>query len=229
MTDRTVIFDLDDTLYPRQHFTFSGFAAVSRHVERQWGVSSVQAFLALCRASLAGRRGQELQTLCDMMPVPSACIPDLVEVMREHVPSLTLSDESRRVLQHLRQSGWRIGILTNGLPAIQARKIAALGLTELVDAVVYAEDHARGGKPAREAFSAALAATGGTAGRAVFIGDDLRCDVYGARQHGLQTIRVMQPGGVPRLADDADVVVSRMGDVPAALDELIPEGRRHAA
>lgn len=229
MSTRTAIFDLDDTLYPRQHFVFSGFAAVSRHVERQWGVSSVQAFLALCRASMAGRRGLELQALCDTMPVPPAAIPALIDVMREHAPSLTLPDETRGVLTHLRQAGWRIGILTNGLPAVQARKVAALRLADLVDAVVYAEAHAVGGKPARAAFEAALAATGATVDRAVFVGDDLRCDVYGARQHGLRTIRVRGACGLPPLGDDAHVVVARMGEVPGALEDLIPEGMRHAA
>ena len=35
--------------------------------------------------------------------------------------------------------GWRIGIVTNGVAEIQARKVAALGLAGCVDAVVFAD------------------------------------------------------------------------------------------
>jgi len=229
LTGRGVIFDLDDTLYARAHFVQSGFAAVARHVEARWGVSSVPAFLTLCRASLAGRRGQEFQALCDSMPVPHAAVPELVEVVRSHVPALMLPDESRAVLLHLRSEGWRVGILTNGDPAVQARKVEALGLAPLVDAVLYAAEHADGGKPAAGAFTAALAALGTPAGRTACVGDDLRCDVYGARAAGLRTIRVCGPGAVPPISDDADDVVERMAEVPGALARLLPERMSHAA
>jgi hypothetical protein len=38
---------------------------------------------------------------------------------------------------------WRLGVLTNGVPAIQARKVAALGLGAVVE-VVFASAHGTG-------------------------------------------------------------------------------------
>ena len=52
----------------------------------------------------------------------------------------------------LRSAGWRTALLTNGDPSVQAGKVRALGLEALVDHVVYASEHAPGGKPAREPF-----------------------------------------------------------------------------
>src|SRR5205814_4889538 len=43
-TMRGIIFDLDDTLYPRERFIHSGMAAVSRHVEQAWKVPADMAF-----------------------------------------------------------------------------------------------------------------------------------------------------------------------------------------
>ena len=84
------------------------------------------------------------------------------------------------VLAELRP-GWRIGVLTNGRADTQRRKVAALGLTEFVDA-----DHLRrrvrrrtrqaGSRP----FVAMLEELDVPADRAVFVGDDLDADIFGA-------------------------------------------------
>jgi putative hydrolase of the HAD superfamily len=218
---RGIVFDLDETLYPRDHFVYSGFAAVSRYVEREWHVPAVQAFTALCRAMSAGKVGRELQALCEHFGRPAGDARDLLRVYRTHRPDLTLSDGSREALLQLRRDGWRIGILTNGLPDVQARKVSALGLRPLVHEVVYAAEYAEGGKPACAAFDVALTRLGVRPSRAVMVGDDLRCDIYGAREAGMRTIRVMLAGGLPAIADDADAVIESIEEVPALAGFMI--------
>src|SRR4029453_15601114 len=116
---------------------------------------------------------------------PEGRIRAWVEVIRRHEPALALGSVASAVLAQLRADGWRPGILTNGLPATQRAKVEALGLESRVDAVLYAEEHAPGGKPSRAAFDAALAAVGTPGNCAVFIGDDLVNDIHGARAAGL--------------------------------------------
>ena len=135
---RAIVLDLDDTLYPHDHFLFSGFGAVARHVERRWGVPAVWAFTTLCRARFSGSRGSELQTLCELSEVPIGTPRELLDVFRAHAPELSLPPASRAALERLRHDGWRIGVLTNGLPAVQARTVRALGLDSLVDDIVHA-------------------------------------------------------------------------------------------
>ena len=226
---RAIIFDLDDTLYPRDHFVFSGFAAVARHCEQRWGVSALSAFSTLCGARVAGRAGSEFQALCEDSDVPPDAVGELLHVFRTHEPDLSLPQSSRSALEGLRRDGWRIGVLTNGTPDVQARKVAALGLPHLVDEVVYATDCVDGGKPAPGAFRAALARLDVPASRAVCVGDDLRCDVYGARAAGLATIRVRRPEGVPQLADDADAVIESLGEIPVLAASLLAGDRAHVA
>ena len=48
---RGLILDLDDTLYPRERFVMSGFAAVASFVEKIHGVSAEIAYGVLVRAS----------------------------------------------------------------------------------------------------------------------------------------------------------------------------------
>ena len=224
---RAAIFDLDDTLYEREQFVLSGFAAVADEIERRFNLPAPWILATLKRARGRGHEGRELQALCADHGLPEGLIPELVEVIRRHEPALALGSVASAVLAQLRADGWRVAILTNGLPATQRAKVEALGLEGRVDAVLYAEEHAPGGKPSGAAFDAALAAVGVPGGRAVFIGDDLVRDVHGARAAGLSTLRVA-PKGAPRTRDDADAIVT-LEEVPATAGRFVKGSGAHAA
>ena len=194
---------------------------------RRFGLPAPWILATLKRARVRGHAGRELQALCADHGLPESLIPELVEVIRRHEPALALGSVASAVLAQMRADGWRLGILTNGLPATQRAKVEALGLEARVDAVLYAEEHAPGGKPSRAAFDAALAAVGVPASRAVFIGDDLVRDIQGARAAGLFTVRV-STAGPRRTEGDADVI-AMLEEVPAAAGRLVKGSGAHAA
>jgi putative hydrolase of the HAD superfamily len=217
---RGVIFDLDDTLYPRRRFLQSGFAAVARHLAVDEGLPLDRVYTALWRAHQQ-RPGLEFQALCAEFGLPDAVIPSLVQIVRGHTPSLWLGYGAADTLTRLRAHGWRLGIVTNGAPRVQARKVRALGLAALVDHIVYAETVAPGGKPGSATFVEALWCLEVAASNAVCVGDDLVCDIHGARRAGLHTIRLAKPGQPDDLDDDADFVVDALAEVPAAALALV--------
>ena len=184
---RGLIVDLDDTLYPHEAFVHSGLMAVARHVEETKSVTAMDAFAVLAAARRT-RAGRELQALCAHFGWEEREVPGLLAVYRGHLPNLRLPRASADVLTELRRDGWRIVVLTNGLPLVQHAKVKALGLAPLVDAVIYAEEQATGGKPADAAFRAALSALGLPARQCVCVGDDVVCDIGGAQAQGLQTV-----------------------------------------
>ena len=220
-----VLFDLDDTLYPHRRFVLSGFAAVAAHVERFWGVGAAEAFAVLTRA-YRSVRGRELQALARRFDLPAWLVPQLVEVIRAHEPRLRLPRPSVRALETLRE-GWRIGVVTNGPPDIQARKVTALGLQPLVDTVVYAHATGRGlGKPDRAPFVDAARRLGVRVAQAVFVGDDPVADIGGARQAGMFAVRLQRGGRqMWEAACAADAVIESLDEVPSVAMALI-DGRR---
>jgi putative hydrolase of the HAD superfamily len=156
--------------------------------------------------------------------LPAAMIPALVAVLREHRPALRLPRQSQQVLRELRPS-WRIGVLTNGAPDIQRRKVAALGLTSLVDEVVCATEIGDGfGKPARTTFETALQRLGAVAPAAVFVGDDPDADIAGAIGAGLHAIHLVDDTRAGDRCGDScrGVHVGRLGQVPALANQLVP-------
>jgi putative hydrolase of the HAD superfamily len=222
---KAVIFDLDDTLYPLRRFVHSGFAAVAGHLEQTCRVERRDALAVLARASRGTSQGYELQACVARFGLSLALVPELVQVVRLHTPSLRLPRASRLALAALR-NGWRLGIVTNGLPDLQARKVEALGLRFLVDSVVYANELGGGrGKPEREPFLVAAQRLNVAPSRAIFVGDDARCDVFGAGQAGMKTIHVTRHGRTRVPASFADAATATLADVPAIADRLMSDTR----
>jgi putative hydrolase of the HAD superfamily len=114
-------------------------------------------------------------------------------------------------------------VVTNGVPAVQARKVAALGLGPLVDTVVYAHGTGTGlGKPDAAPFLEAARRLGVPAPRTVFIGDDPVADIGGAGAVGMRTIQVRADGHESRgPAPAADAVVRSIGEVPSVAGGLL--------
>lgn len=220
---RAIVFDLDDTLYPYRAFVRSGLVAVAQRVCADYGLP-FRRVLRVLRRGLVECRGREVQMLCAVFGVPVTAVPELVVLLRSHRPTLRLPRESRRVLQALRPE-WRIGVLTNGHPEIQRRKVAALGISGFVDEVLCAEEcGAPQGKPAPQVFRAALQRLNVRPERAVFVGDDRQADIDGASAVGMKTIHITvhRPADPP--CDDSchGVHAGRLGLVPELAERLVP-------
>jgi putative hydrolase of the HAD superfamily len=223
MTQKAIVFDLDETLYRERRFALSGYRVVAVAVENDFGISRAAAFRCLALALRRGRRNSAFQDLAQRFGLSDRCVPRWVELYRHHEPALHLSPRVRAALEGIRQR-WRIGVLTNGIPRVQASKIDALGVASLVDAVVYADDFG-GGKPSPSAFLAVASRLGVDPRSTVFAGDDPVRDIEGARRVGMKTILVDRRAEAA--AAGADAVVRRLEDVPAIAERLLAGERVH--
>jgi putative hydrolase of the HAD superfamily len=221
---RAIVFDLDDTLYPYRAFVRSGFRAVACRLAAERRLPPAAVLRVLRRALANGQRGHELQELCARFELPESLVGSLAELIREHTPSLRLPRESVQVLRTLRRD-WTLGVLTNGEPHIQRRKVAALGVGDLVDAVLFASECGdRNGKPAPSAFRAALDRLNVEAASAVFVGDDPRTDIEGAAAVGMKTIHVTSYFGEDERCGSAScrIHVRQLNLIPAIAEQLVP-------
>ena len=217
---RAVLFDLDDTLHARRRFVMSGLRAAAEYVATEFAVEPAQAVGILARA-VRHDAGHELQRLQAALGLPADVVATLVTLVRQHTPAIRLTREALETLAGLRRA-WRLGVVTNGLADVQARKVAALGLEPLVDTIVYATADGQPGKPAAGPFLDACRRLAVEPSRAVFVGDDLVADVEGASAVGMKTIwlapRRLRGAGGPH----ADITVHALADVPSAARRLLP-------
>jgi putative hydrolase of the HAD superfamily len=95
-----------------------------------------------------------------------------------------LADDTRRTLETLKQRGKTLGLITNGGTERQNRKIDALGIRPLLDAVLISETEGVR-KPDSAIFERALARCSAAAGETIYVGDHPQIDIEGARAAGL--------------------------------------------
>jgi putative hydrolase of the HAD superfamily len=227
---RAVIFDLDDTLYPYEQFRVSGFRAVAAHLARTRRSDERAVLAALLRSSRGPDRNREIQACLELFALPSDLLDELLVIIRDHAPRLVLSVHAASALNFLRRAGWRIGILTNGEPDVQERKIDALGLWSAVDTVVYATTCGTGnGKPDPAAFRDVARQLDVEPHRVVFVGNDEVCDVGGAIAAGMRAV-LCSVWARPTNATRAHRIVNHLSEVPAVAQALLKGGSSsHAA
>ena len=223
MNARAVIFDLDNTLYPERRFILSGFAAVACDVEARDGVRACTVFRQLVASLRHGHRPTAFQRLADTHDLSPARIAEWVAIVRNHVPRLRLARETHQLLADLR-TGWRVGLVSNGIPAVQQRKIDALNLAPLLDYVSLPGVQGQGGKPAPDGFLAACHGLGVLPRRAVFVGDNFMLDVLGAKNAGLHAIHLAPATCLASRGGGADAIVTRLDEVGPAAEALLQDG-----
>lgn len=210
-----ILLDLDDTLVHRQT-VFSSWAEefASQHPEQsdlidwltaedQGGVRPREEFWSLLKTRL----GLDLS------------VERLVnDWQNEFTGRYLLESETRDALMRAKSAGWRLGVVTNGAASVQAAKVAAAGLNELVDAVCIsgAEGVA---KPAREIFELAARRCGADLAGGWMVGDNPQTDIQGAHNAGLYSVWVT--GAVQAWPEDLRPPTRVTVTLAAAVDVIL--------
>ena len=230
-----VTVDLDDTLYPQADFLAGAWARLAE-VAAEHGLPAPEVEAALVATAAEGSdRGTIIDRALLLVGVAPErlrlVVPPLVEAFGDFRPtSLDLYPGVADALALLR-SRVPLACVTDGAPAVQRAKIAALGLAEAFDAVVVSD--ALGGrhlrKPHPAPFHAALARLGCGAEAAVHIGDRPTKDVDGTRRVGMRCVRVLtgEYAGSPAEAGaEPWLTVAGFAAAAAAVEPLLPQRRR---
>ena len=134
-------------------------------------------------------------------------------------PHIVHDAQAVEVLSALRARGLRIGLLSNTHwpSAYHERFLERDGLADLIDARAYTSEMTYM-KPHPEAFRHALDAVGvQDASRAVFVGDRLFDDVFGAQRAGMRAVHRVN-AKVPSYEVRPDATIERLDELPAILD-----------
>jgi putative hydrolase of the HAD superfamily len=185
---KLVLFDLDNTLFDR--------ASAYREWAHQYvadmglGQAEVEWFCEIDQDGFADRR-TVWSAAKDKFGL-SQSVGELVASYRSDYLDFCRPDETVLVaLTSLRESGWRIGIVTNGPIPQQADKAERLGLLPMVDAFC-ASGELGVEKPDRRIFAEAISrCTGGDPNIDPtwwMVGDAPIPDIFGGRAAGLRTM-----------------------------------------
>jgi putative hydrolase of the HAD superfamily len=191
---KAVIFDLDDTLYDHAQFVRGAYGDVATAFARHTGMPSGPFRERLWESwqERTGRCHTLFREALEASGCPAAELePILVQTYRNHSPRrLEAFPGAAAGLDALR-GRVRLGLLSDGQPALQRRKLAALGLASRFDAVLVSGDLGAGVyKPAPELFLEMLRRLDAAPAEALVVGDDPRADLAGAAAAGIPALRV---------------------------------------
>lgn len=202
-----VLFDLDDTLCSYRQ---DGATVLEAAFDRAGVPPSFEA------ADYYARYGEYLGASEDIHDLRARCFGDLAseaghgrETGRRVAEAYAEIRDQRAVdplpgaietVEDLRGEGVPIGLVTNGDPGMQRRKLEAVGLADAFDTVVFA-GYDTAPKPDPAPFERALDALDTAPARAVHVGNSPSSDVAGAHAAGVGSVWVPADGTVPDRPD----------------------------
>jgi putative hydrolase of the HAD superfamily len=222
---QALVFDLDDTLYPERDFVTSGYRAVARRVASRCGCDFECAFSTMTGALDALGRHRVFPALLARFPEITISLAEVIEVYRQHIPKIHVFPGYAGLLQDLARC-YRLGIITDGLPAVQRRKVRALGLESVMQKIIYTWDHgSESEKPHPLPFCVMLDSLGADPESALFVGDNPEKDCRGAHRAGMRfaQIRHRVPGDNPRNAltrETPEFVIDTLFQLPQILRQM---------
>lgn len=222
---RTVIFDIDDTLYSFCQAHEAAFPEVCRLAEATLGVDGEE-----FRRRYDGMMDRQRQRSGEVAAIHSrtirfqmmledyglslgqtAALDDFYwgHVLLHSVPGPGVRD----CFDQLKAAGIKIGICTDMTLYWQLRKLERLGLLEQVDFLVSSEE-AGVEKPEEGIFRLCQEKAGCKAEECLFLGDSLKKDVLGALAYGFHALWFRPEGDGEERCPEVTSIRS-VGEVPA--------------
>jgi putative hydrolase of the HAD superfamily len=207
-----VLCDLDDTLYEEMTFVASGFGAVAAHLSERFHLNSEELFSAMMEILLKEGRGKVFDKLLERYELflPNL-VSELVGTYRSHKPQIHLYPEVMSTFGALKMLGMKLGVVTDGMHAVQRNKIASLKLPEFVDTIVCTDELGQNyWKPHPAAFQRALETLTVQPNEAVYVGNDPTKDFAGPHSIGMLTAHVFHDASLAHPCCGADAHIANL-------------------
>ena len=213
MCEPAVLFDLDNTLHNRDE-ALVNFVRFQHEVLNLFSVgieleSWSNRFVELDNGGKVWKDAVYVQ-LCQEFNLkldPNNLLNDYEQTFFKFVrPNTGLS----KLLEALRRSGYKIGVVTNGRAGFQRKTLTALQVDPPFDSIVVSGECGFR-KPDPQVFELALNQLSASSSNSWFVGDDPNADVQGARGVGMSAI-LFAPNQLARLCGP-DFVVNQLSQV----------------
>ena len=193
---KLIVWDLDDTLHSRVEAArrlFPGMFRQCLYPKRSDAfIEEAVAYMMtkINRKSMVHE--DAFRALLERYPADKPYVrADCVAYYYQHIRDFAVPfPETMQIFRKLKAQGVKMAIVTNITPELlehQHKKVEALGIAALFDAIIYSAEvgfH----KPDRRIFDHAAALLGVPNEQCLFVGDDPKSDIAGALSAGMQAL-----------------------------------------
>ena len=197
---KSIIFDLDDTLYDFEIANFHGINALRGYAKENFGWEAeefdVRNNSALNKLNIQTNytaashdRLLRFALLCEEGGLPLSHAIGLTDAYwNTFFDNMHMFDGVKEALEKIKKLGLKLGLGTNMVSHQQFRKLKILDLIDLFDFIVTSEETIIE-KPQKEFFLRCAEKAFATPPECVFIGDNIHFDIEGALGAGMNVIR----------------------------------------
>ena len=187
---KLIMFDLDNTLYKEREYVLSGFREVAKYLENKHEINFFETYSILTESLIANGRGNNFDAIIKKKDLSLSLIPILVKVYREHIPNISLRDDTDYFLKELSKK-YKLCLITDGWEEVQKKKVEALGIKDYFDLILYSQsDGIEHAKPHKKFFLKALKSFDVFEKEVLMIGDDNEKDFVGAQNLGIKAFLI---------------------------------------
>ncbi len=224
----TIVFDLDDTLYDEVEYCRSAFTAVARFLANLPGApSSERIFDCLWEQFAAGNRTRTFNAALDEIDInyDDKFITELIKVYRNHIPKITLPQDSRDILRQLSDK-YTLALLTDGFLPAQKLKVQALGIEKFFKCIVYTEELGRDcWKPSPAGFEKIMQSLNVRPETMAYVADNEEKDFIAPNKLGFLTIQLIRPARIHTESCDqpdaaAQFIIHKISELPTLLERF---------
>jgi HAD superfamily hydrolase (TIGR01509 family) len=227
---KAIFFDLDDTLFDRVSAHRQAIdEIVGRFPElfqglphgaafRAWEESDRLAMLDFnSGAPSQGLRDKISRRFLNLLGLPEEFAGEITAAYVEVYPRLARPVPGGPELVRRLSQQISVGVITNGLPDVQYRKLAALGILELLKCTVLSEEIGIR-KPDPRIFQHAANLIGVPPPNCFYVGDAYLQDIVGARAAGMVTCWLNRSGARLSTPDpEYDFTITGLSQIPPIL------------
>jgi putative hydrolase of the HAD superfamily len=224
-----VIFDLDDTLYDTTlQVSLARRNAVKAMIAAGLDATEDEAEEAL--GKVVSEKGSNYQCHYDEMlsrmgavPNPKVVAAGIVAYHETKRMHLTPYPDTMPTLLSLRDNGYRLAVVTDGLNVKQWEKLIRLGLSDLFHTVVIAGQDIQP-KPSPQPFIAAANQFNLRPEECIVVGDRPDKDIAGAKRAGMASVQLVRGEHAPRKPsgkdEEPDYIIGSLPELKALLKSI---------
>lgn len=197
---KAVLFDLDDTLYSEIDYIYSGFNVVSKYMEPILNTDS-----NVIKNELIDLFAEDKNRVFDEYLIKknlynNVMLQKCIELYQNHIPEISLDEETKQVLLWLKNEDYKLGMITDGRPVGQNNKIISLNIMEFFDSIIITDE--LGGikyrKPDEYSYIKIMENLGVNVEECIYIGDNIYKDFIATNKLGMKSVQIINKKGLYR-------------------------------
>lgn len=196
---KAVVFDLDDTLILEYDYILSGFKAVSYKLSKDLMKSEEEIYNKLVSLFYESTKLVYNRLLDEYkFKYDISYIEELIYIYRNHDPSINLCEDAVYTIKTLKNSGIKLGIISDGFKETQRRKIEKID-NQYFDSIIITDDLGREfWKPHEKSYLLSSKELNVNLEEMIYVGDNISKDFIKANELGITTVGIKRDNGIYR-------------------------------